>query len=237
MLNFLKRRKTEADEMIITRNKEAMSLAQFNNALDFAKDTIKCTKDDNDKHIILDFLMDAVRTDLQAECLSSVFYDTHEMLRKIDSPIPLYYYDEKGIEQSIVDNGEKVTVNLSKTCVFVMPWEARRMRNSILNIYKNAFEYDESNHRAYLFTDLNLIYIYNGNHSSAAGVHYKKGNIKAKTCEVKSVFPHLHTEGVNWINSHSGQVLKPLVDFRIGILYETLRLRATIGSLSSQNIS
>lgn len=99
------------------------------------------------------------------------------------------------------------------------------MRDSIKNIFANKFEFDELNHKAYYFSHVNICYVYNGNHSIASGVVYKKGYITAEECDVSRLFDHVYTDGSHWYNSHNNQALDNLFDFRVGIIYEITKLK------------
>lgn len=99
------------------------------------------------------------------------------------------------------------------------------------NKYKlpgNGFVHDKSNHWAYCFPYISLCYVHNGKYLIPSGITYKKGIIQAKEYDITKLFPHMHTDGINWYNSHSNEKRGELADFRLGVIYEIARLKYTI---------
>lgn len=202
---------------------------EFRYAMEFARQVLKEESKQEDKIIILDFMLDVIREDLKTDLLTTIFYSKENFESRIKFPFPFYYYDEFGNEFELFPEEERlVRVDLAKDCVLVLPWNRKRMRDSIKNIFANEFKFDESNHKAYYFSHVDICYVYNGNHSIASGIVYKKGYIQAKECDLSKLFDHVHTDGLYWYNSHNNQRLDDLFDFRIGIIYEIAKLKYQI---------
>lgn len=227
--NYFKQKKTA--NYIIDRNSKygrPDPSFEFDNAMDFVRQTLTYEKDKNDQIIILDYILAVVREDLKTDLLTTILYNEESFSKTINSPLPYNYYDEHGNILDTIpkeDNRKKTKVDLSKDCVLVLSWDRDRLRNSIKNIYKNEFEYHGSNHLSYYFSHIDVCYTYNGTHSISSGIGHKKGFIEAVYCDVSKVFEHLYTDGVSWYNSHNNDRLTDLFDFRIGIIYEIAKLK------------
>ncbi len=197
---------------------------EFRYAMEFARQTLKEETRKEDKIIILDFMLDVIREDLKNDLLSVIFYSEENFKKRIGFPFPTCFYDEFGSEHELLSPEKKlVKVDLAKDCVLVLPWNRKRLRDSIKNIFASEFKFDETNHKAYYFSPVNICYIYNGNHSVASGIVYKKGYVMAEECDLSRLFDHVYTDGLYWYNSHNNQAINNLFDFRIGIIYELTR--------------
>lgn len=200
---------------------------EFNFAIGFVKEIFEYEKSDNEKIIILDFMVNVIKEDLKAELLSYIFYSDDHFSRDLRYPFPLFYCDEHGNERSL-PQGEMVEVDLVKDTVLVMPWHHDRLRIQIKNIFSNDFVYEPSNHKAYYFPYIGLCYVYNGKHSVSCGIVHKKGAIRAETYDITKLFPHINTDGKHWYNCHNGERKGELADFRLGIIYELARMKHEI---------
>jgi hypothetical protein len=209
---------------------------EFNHAVGFARDVIESEQSDKDKIIILDFMMDVIREDLKTDLLSHIFYNEAHFDEEFHCPLPVFYLDAEGQECLIPKLG-KTTIDLSETCVLVLPWDRERIKNQVKNIYHNDFIYHPSNHKGYYFPYLGLCHVYNGRHSISAGIiHKKKGTFEVVAYDITAAFPHLHTDGCNWFNSHNNKKRYELTDFRIGILYELSKMKYNLEKPVCKNI-
>lgn len=200
---------------------------EFNNTMDFIQGVLKYEKNTQDKVIILDFILDIVREDLKTDLLTTIIYSDEYFKREIDYPFPHECYDGLGNKVfTWPENDPDKDVDLSKDCVLVLSWDRERLKNSIKNIYKNKFEYHDSNHLSYYFTHIDVCYAYNGTHSISSGIGHKKGLIKAKEYDVSKLFDHLYTDdGLSWYSVHDKSKLGDIFDFRIAILYELAKIK------------
>jgi len=205
---------------------------EFKYALEFAHQALKAENTKEDKLLILDFMIDVIKEDLKYDFLTDIFYreEYFEKGVRIPPPFPYSYYDESGRRISIFEKkiGTK-KVDLAKECVLVFPWHRERMRESIKNIGSNEFIYDKYNHYAYCFSPVGICFVYNGMHSTAAGIGFKKGYIEAPEYDVTGLFEHVNTDGLYWYNSNNNsKLIDELLDFRIGIIFELSKLKYQI---------
>ena len=199
---------------------------EFTNAIKFAQLALERESKKEDKIIILDFMLDVIREDLKTDLLTTIFYSKENFEKKIGILFPVSYYDEHGNKICLFAGKEKmVTVDLTKDCVLVLPWRRTSMKNTILNIFKNKFEFDKYNHKAHYFSHVDICYVHNGKHSIASGIVHKKGHIEASEWDVSRLFKHVYTDGRSWYNSHNNDKLDDLFDFRVGIIFELAKMK------------
>lgn len=101
---------------------------------------------------------------------------------------------------------------------------------AILYLKNNIFKYMEDNHMGKYYEIVDITYIYNGIHSISSGIELNKdSDITVKeVVNVSELFPHIYTDGVEWINSHNNKPIYKVIDFRIAILFELARLKYNI---------
>jgi len=204
---------------------KATSTHEFNYAMEFAQETLEEESKKENKILILNYMLDVIREDLKSDLLSQIFYCEKYSSKKINFPFPYNFYNKEGEELNFSPEEEKIKVDLAENCVLVLPWHRKRMRDNIKNIYRNEFMFDKQNHLAYFFTHIDICYVYNGNHSIASGIVFKRGCIEAKKYDVSKLFKHVYTDGSSWYNSHNDKKIAKLFDFRIGIIYEISKLK------------
>jgi len=200
---------------------------EFNQAMSFVRQTLEYEKNNADKIVILDYIMKLVKEDIKSDLLSTVIYQPWGFEKRINIPFPLCYEDELGNQYTLEPkaNAEK-EVDLKTDCVLVLAWDRERMRNSIKNIFYNPFRYHDTNHLACYFEYIDLCYAHNGTHSISAGLVHRKGTIVAPNVyDVRELFEHIYTDGLNWYNQHNKEKLSPLFDFRVGVLFEISKLK------------
>lgn len=198
---------------------------EFGFTMEFIKEALKHEKTKHDKTIILDFVISIVKQDLQSDMLTKILYNEKHFEINNTPLFPRKYYDEGGgcyrLEEDI--NIMK-KVDLSKDCVVVLPWDRNRMKYSIKRIYQEGFKFHPSNHFATYFSYVGICYVTNGYHSITSGIGYKQGYIEATVCDIEPLFKHIYTDGANWYNQHNKKILDPLFDFRVGIVFELVKL-------------
>jgi hypothetical protein len=214
----------------VRKKPEICPSREFNHAIGFARDVIESEESGKDKIIILDFMMDAIREDIKADLLSYIFYNKTDF----QPPFPFTYLNANGEEIRIPELGE-TTIDLTEVCVLVLPWHRERIKKQAKNLYYNDFIYDPRNHKGYYFPYLSFYYVNNGRHSASAGIiHKKRGTIEVMAYDITAAFPHLHTDGCSWFNSHNNEKRSELTDFRIGILYELAKMKYALEKSASR---
>ncbi len=224
--NILKMLKGElgAEGIELQENPIDFPTEEFENVMRVVKLEMETEKNFQDKLIILDFILEAIKEDLKTDLLSHIIYSQPDFEREFKIPFPFFYKDEQGNRFSLKKEG-LVEVSLSESCILTLPWRWNKLSKQAKNLFSNDFVYSERNHIAYYFPYVDICYVVNGKHSISAGTIYKKGTIKAEQYDITKLFPHIHTDGQSWYNSHTHEKKNNLPDFRIGIIYEVAKIK------------
>ena len=208
---------------------ENHKMDQYRYAIEFINEIINKENNNEDKVIILDFISNLIKKDMQYSILTTILYNKEHSILSIEIPIPLYYVDEHYNQCSII-NEKKIykDVDLSKDTVLVLPWNRNRLRDNIKNIRDVEFKYQYNNHYAYYFTDIDLCCVYNGIHSTTAGIGYSKGSIEAEIANTSKLYNHVSTNGISWINVHTDKELCEVSDFRTAILFQIAKEKVNL---------
>lgn len=188
--------------------------SRFTHAVIFAKSLFDKNESIEYNMDLLDYLMETVKVDLQYDYLSKYFYEKD----KNSHFFPLDCYNENGEEISL-DTKEYRKVSLKSDVVVSFPWDRARTQHILPAIKKEGFCFMESGHKGCYVKGLDFSYIVRGNHSIASGIFLKQGIIELKILDIPLMYPHVDTDGVNWINVYTGEKITTCSDFRICILY------------------
>ena len=197
---------------------------EFEWAMGFVKRALNDEGTNEDKIVILDFILNLIKEDLKTALLTSIFYNEESVT--IDLPFPLVYENESG-EQITLEFDKTLTreISLAQDCVLVVAWVKEGLIEQIKNIFNNGFGFEEKNHSAYYYPYIEICYVYNGTHSITSGIGHKKGVIKAEIREITPLFQHVYTDGRYWYNQHTKEKFKELWDFRIGVIFEVAKIK------------
>lgn len=205
--------------------KDAENRQQFNNAIEIAKHYINSKEYSKEEKInLLKYIADVVKRDMQSGYIVDLFYHSNPNLY-VHPFFPFGYHDEEGNYNELIPDEPKFKrISLKDNVVFTFPWDSKRMKNSLLNILKNKFTYFHYNHWAYYYEGLDVCEVYNGNHSIASGIYKSEGYIEAKVVDIKPLFYHIKTDGVNFFNIHTGNAVEDILDFRVAILFQVSKM-------------
>ena len=203
---------------------------KFDNAISWAKDIID-SEDKENAVIMLDYMMETIRNDLKYSFLTEIIYSPKFEILDITRKtfIPEFYEDENGKVVNVTNRIDK-KINLKKDTIIAVPYRRERKMNAILYLKNNIFKYMEDNHMGKYYEIVDIAYIYNGIHSISSGIELNKdSDITVKeVVNVSELFPHIYTDGVEWINFHNNKPIYKVIDFRIAILFELARLKYNI---------
>lgn len=205
--------------------------SQFAYAIGIVKDYLTCSEYSNsEKLILLDYVMDVIKIDMQSEYIVNLFYQ-HSVNKLNPEPFPFFYYDENGRKRELISGELQIkTISLKDDYVITCPWNIDRIKDNILNITKNGFKYFSNNHYSYYYSELDLCIVYNGYHSIASGIYNKNGNILAKVISIKPLFQHIKTDGAYFYNVYTDERLYWIEDFRIAVLFEIAKMKYNLES-------
>ncbi|MBP1547195.1 MAG: hypothetical protein J6A37_11425 [Oscillospiraceae bacterium] len=176
---------------------------------------------------LLDYIVDMLKEDICSGSAAKV------LMSSFSSPfhqfIPYYYKDESGMKHSALSK-ERQCVSLGEAHIYICPWNKERIPDNLFRLKQVPFRFDNENHKSYYYTDIDLCHVYNGNHSIHIGIYLKKGEIESDVCRTELLYPHCHTDGEYWYNSHTGEKISKVADFRIAALYYVAQIRYKIKS-------
>lgn len=167
----------------------------------------------------LEFFMLLIRQDLKTEIAYKKAYCLEEGSISI-SPFFLYPYQED-------DQEGEAYINIQAD-MLVPYWNTDRLLEAVANLSDKVFSYDEHNHRAAYFKEIDLLVVECGFHS----LHYshfskKEGKIKARVISLKRLFDEVDTDGVYWYRKGTTEYYdstrKEVVDVRLAVLFEIAR--------------
>lgn len=178
-------------------------------------------KKNDEKLLLLDYIITSLKVDICSSGIILPFIQQHTT--PFNSPFPQKFIDENGNIKNYIKG--TVEVKLSDTDIYVCTWNNERTFNNLLHLSKNDFKYDKLNHYSIFYEDINLCYVFNGNHSINAGRYLKKGTITSQKADLTLLYPHCYTDGIKWYNSHTNEILHNVEDFRLAALYEVAKKR------------
>lgn len=216
-MHFLKHFKSK----YLLNFQKSQEIDEIKHLLDTIDNFIK-DKKYSEQIIFLDYIIKSLVSDA---CTSKI---VEPLLKATDGileePLPLYYYDNEGKSKNIYTDN-KVSVDLSTTNIYVRPWNLDKTLDNLINLSKKSFVYKENNHFSYYYSDINLCYVHNGNHSINAGRYYKKGVILSEEVNVSLLYSNIDTDGIYWYNIHTGQVIYEVSDFRFAAVFLVAKKR------------
>lgn len=226
--DFFKKKEVQFTEKEWIRLTE---LSSFTYTMGYVKDIISRSCDEKEKIMILEYIIDVIKRDLQIQGLKEVIYKKEDRKHK-KVPSPLYYIHLKDANGKISDEmlglekENNIIIDLEKDLVITCPWHRDRLLNTLNMIWKNDFVYKDNNHHAYYYTLLDICSVYNGFHSITSGIYHKKGQIEATVVNTKVILENVYTtNGIHWYNKKNDKKVGQVTDFRAGALLEILRIK------------
>ena len=198
--------------------------SDYSFTMDYINFTLEFEKSAKDKIDMIEFFMEMIRKDIQYDLMSKFIYNKMDNI-EISHPFPIdYFIDTSDFQNKAILVREDKVVDLSKDTVILLPWDRYAFSVIIKSMLNNGFIYSKTNHRGYYFSDIDLCYVYNGNHSIATGIIKREGQIKVKEYDIKNLFKDLITDGLHWYINGEKQI-NEVFDFRIAILYEIAKIK------------
>lgn len=199
----------------------------FDNSLGYIRTLLRSQEDSDKKLLLLDYIQGVIKRDLHAEFQAAIFYEGYKV-RKISTPFPSFFRNKNDELICIVKLKEYKEIDLSSDCIFALPWRDISVISTINMLSEIDFQYIEGNHGALYYYPMDICYVYNGNHSISAGMHFKKGKSKADFCDITPLFSNVYTDGASWYNIHTNNVIEELCDFRIALLFEVAKMKYNV---------
>ncbi len=198
----------------------------YNDIVDIAKANIS-GKALKEQLIVLDYLIRSITDEVCVLTANELL--TQKTNGILPSPFPEICFDVSGNICNLRLEAKQL-VDLSEVQVYVRPWNTDRMFRILKTINDCDFKYDVNNHSSVFYSDINLCYVYNGNHSINAGKYFKKGELMSKQFDMNTLYLNCKTDGLNWFDIHSGKVLCDVSDYRFAVIFTLAQLRSELKS-------
>ncbi len=161
----------------------------------------------SDKLLALDYVLFVFRTEYAARARIRVFQWRNP--DALSDPTPTHYLVD-GTE-IFIEPDEQQQVNLSRDISIIAgAWKTDRLTNAPQREYNHHMKY---------YPYLNLAFVYGGNHSISAGIYFKQGDVLADVYDITKLFEHLDTDGICWIDRHTGKNISKVTDSFFALLY------------------
>lgn len=185
---------------------------------------------EEDKLAYLDFMIDVCRREIQATAVLDIMHEKYSDAGRSDLiafDFPEECVDSEGNKHTIKTD-EVREVDFAKDFVICKVQETGKLQKALSTIRRFGFQYEENhnNYFAYYYPEIDVCYVYNGNHHAEAARYYKSGYMQAKVRRLTPLFPHVKTDGSCWFNVHTGEKMEKIQDFRVAVLYELARMKA-----------
>ena len=192
-----------------------------------------------DKILLLDYLSNTIRTDMQTDILSNIIYNPvkNEPIELPQLYIPSFYIDENGESKEVyISRTADKEIELGEETVLSYPWSQSKLTDKIKLINKVEFKYYNDNHDAYYYPEIGICQVLNGQHSIACGIYHKKGKIWAKIINMQPLFDNIYTnDGTNWYSKYDNRTISKIKDFRIGLLFELVKIKLKLMESIKEN--
>lgn len=190
----------------ITENTDQGS---FKNTLHIVESTMDLEKSVTAQVAILDFAIDAIGRELEAETTARILH--------LRGELPDEYF------KIPFDFPFEVTkrVNLKEYNVITRPWRIQKLAGAISSVFLYGFRQEMNLYDGTLYPELKLAIIGNGRHHTTAARMKGTASADLTVISLQPVFDQLSTDGAYWYFPNRA---KSRVDeYRIAVLYELAR--------------
>lgn len=201
--------------------KRRMSNPYFVQAVDTVRSMSAHTTDPLEKLRIIDYAMYVVKMEYVMYTKTRILYEAFP--NPIQLLFPGEYYSVEGALRRLGSHACTCEMEITDDTA-VCAGDYYSLADKISSIRRNGF-IRTSNHMAYYYTDIDLLTVYNGNHSVSAGQFFKQGSVETKIFDVSLLFDVVDTDGVFWFDASTGKKLCRVADYRIAILYECAKMK------------
>lgn len=201
-----------------------MGKHEYENVMQIIKYEFEDSSTLTEKLAVLEYIMEAVRQDLQSSLITTVLYSGNHMEKEIFDPVPLYYKDALGNVCSIKTDAVK-RIDLTKDSLLILPYCHLKMIKAVKTVLMYGYKYIKTNVMAEYYDGMGITYVYNGLHHTSAAAVDRQGYIEASCYDIAILFDHIYTDGENWYNKHTKEKIEPCADFRVAIIFSLAEIK------------
>lgn len=231
--NMIKGRKNEKQRKQRKVFRSAMEQLQHICSMDFYECVKKQGVDISYKEYqidVIEYFMSLIRKELSS-CARARFLlggESGESAVDCCEPLPECYYSRTWERNWLCTEKEELICKKLNTETYIVPWKNQRVVKNFFCLRGEKWKFVKSNHRAWYYEELGLLYMYNGLHSSSTFVNLEKeAEVLAYHVSLKDVFPCLRTDGAFWEHVFVGRE-EEVEDVRFAVLYEFARKKAEL---------
>lgn len=137
-------------------------------------------------------------------------------------------------------NGVAKTIDLSNVIVWSTPWDKQRLSRAVFDIYQNGFKPELNHIDGFYFKEINLLYIENGRHHTAAAAVSKSGSLSVLEVSMDDIISSSRSDGISLCFKIDGKPfnIEDVYDVRISLILELYRKKRELeGYKAPQDIT
>lgn len=168
----------------------------------------------------LDFVIDLVKADLQAELNAAVVYSsTFPPDRRRSLMLPFIGWCQVS----------QVKINSAKNTVVTNIYDHRKLVGAVKGIKEDGFISSPSLYNGVYYPELNMIIVSNGlHHSCVAEVMGESGFFKVDVYHLSELFPVVEIRGNEWVHKERPDDVRPVEDAKMAILFSLAKYKAEL---------
>lgn len=182
---------------------------------------------DTGKIALLNYAIQAILMDVASSSYTAIFRDAdvkdHNFRACINS-----------------ENGVVKTIDLSNVIVWSTPWNKQRLSKAVFDIYQNGFKSELNRITGFYFKEINLLYIENGRHHTAAAAVSKKGSFSVLEVSMDDMISSSCSDGISLCYKIKENPLRieDINDVRVSLILELYRKKRELeGYKTPQDIA
>lgn len=196
----------------------------YGEALYFVENFLCYCHTAEEEKLFLNYVIELIGRDIETSVELSHIYKPEYRIG-INNAFPRFYADKPYNCIPLINNENKITIELGKNIVITEPWDLYlRLLPNLKNIKKNKFQYDRDNHNAVYYPYMNVCKVCSGNHSISCGKHFKNGTIETCVYDTETAFKYIDTDGKNWIFDKGYMQPQEVEDSRYALLFKIAKL-------------
>jgi hypothetical protein len=187
-------------------------------------------KDKNEELIAAyDFFIIALLEEFRAKMLTKYIMGTLEDNVDLGMLFPEKYIVDGVLTEKITEDYNGEPLSATDTHIVSYVWSTDKIANAYLDVKQNEYIFDNNKCESVYYPEINMCAVANGFHHAAMASALHSGSIAPqKVCSLSQYYKYVRTDGINWINIKTNDIISEVYDFRIAAIYELCRRRHEI---------
>lgn len=203
-----------------TPKPELHSSAEFDHVMEFYYTAIKRANSIAEKNAIREYLLSLIKREWEFSSITKILYYPEQVDSGHHLSMPLMNnpYSPRKWECSI--SFQSKTVSLETDTILTFPWHLGRCFRTALILGKEPFSQDFHNHYGSYFRHMQFCCIYNGFHSTAAGIAFHNGELLVNEIDDGPMLENVYTDGKYWYDSISKIPIQKVEDYHEALVFQ-----------------